>query len=206
MRQVTGSNQTTTDKKVSIQLLLDGQLFIEGSVPSSAKAEQSVVEIELLTAKAIVVPAECFEPELATNLLQLSGIECGEGEYPVWSQERDGMVAVMVMRKDAADLIAARVGTKVSYTSPLLRTIGKKTKPYLYIYYKGNAAYLKLVRGTSLEFCEAITVSGADDILCFAERLAQEFGLTDLLIGIAGNETTPLVNLLKQYYKVEKCE
>ena len=206
MRQVTGSNPTTSNKKVSIQLPLDGLLFIGGSAPVCTEAEDTIVEIELLTSKSIIVPSECFEPTLADSLLQLSGLGCTDAEQPVWSNDCDGVVAVMAIRKEIAAELDARFCDRLQYTSPLLRSVKACDGLYLYIYNANGVAYFKLYDGAKLRFCEAMSVVGNDDVLCIVERLVQEFDCKGLEIGVAGENIENLVGLLKQYHKVKICE
>ena len=206
MRQVTGSNHTTTVNKESIQLPLDGLLFIGGSVPACNEAEDTIVEVELLTSKSIIVPSECFEPTLADSLLQLSGLGCTDAEQPVWSNDSDGVVAVMAIRKEIVAELDARFGDRLQYTSPLLRSVKACDGLYLYIYNAAGVAYFKLYDGAKLRFCEAMSVVGNDDILCIVERLVQEFDCKGLEIGVAGENSDNLVGLLKQYHKVKICD
>lgn len=204
MRQVTGSNPIPSNEKVSIQLKLDGHSFSRDMLSKVVSGEDAV-QIELLTAKSIAVPAECFEPELATSLLAMSGIVVAEGDEVVWSDEVDGVVAVMVILQDFAQGVKTQFGDRVCYSSPLLRTYTAKGE-YLYIYNVGKVTYLKLYNAEQLLYCEAASVASDDDLLYIVERLAQEFQLKSLVISLVGESSAKLTKLLKQYYKVEKCE
>ena len=204
MRQVTGSNLTPSNKKVSIQLKLDGHSFSRDILPRKI-AEGANVEVELLTAKSIAVPAECFDPELAENLLAMSGIALSEDEQAVWSGEQEGIVAVMALPRDYAEGLQSHYGDRLQYSSPLLRKISGKGR-YLYIYNMGKLAYFKLYNESQIEYCQAHSLTGGDDLLYIIERLAQEFSLRDFVVGLAGDCNTALLKVLKQYHKVEKCE
>ena len=205
MRQVTGSNHTPSNKKVSIQLRLDGLLFIGDNLPQHNAEDGSIVEVELLTAKSVVVPTECFEPALAERYLQMSGIRCAAEEQPVWSDDCEGVTAIMVLRREIAEQLTARYGESLRYTTPLLHNV-QCAGAHLYIYNAGNVVYFKLYNGEKVEFCEAISMPSADDVLYFVERLVSEFPSEDFSIHVAGTDTNSLRNLLKQYYKVVKCE
>ena len=205
MRQVTGSNLTSTTNKESIQLQLDGLLFIGGSMPAYNEADDTIVEVELLTAKSVVVPAEAFDPALADRFLHLSGLGCTGDEIPVWSDDCDGVVAIMAVRRNVVAELAAHFGHRLQYTSPLLRTMVKEGQ-YLYIYSAGRVAYFKLYDGAKLRFCEAVSVAGNDDCLYVVERIVREFNPEGLVVGVAGENIDALANLLKQYHKVEICE
>ena len=205
MRQVTGSNHTPSNKKVSIQLQLDGQLFIGDNLPKQEAGEGVIVEVELLTAKTIVVPTECFEPALAEKYLQMSGIAHTAEELPVWSCDCEGMTAIIVLHREIAEQLAARYGESLRYTTPLLRNVSG-TGTYLYIYSTGSVTCFKLYNGEKVEFCEAIAMPSADDVLYFVERLVREFKMEEIVIRVAGKDTDSLRALLKQYYKVVKCE
>lgn len=234
MRQVTGSNSTSTDKKVSIQLRLDGHSFsrdillAEVAEKSVARAgaeadakEEGIVEVELLTAKTIMVPEECFEPDLAAKLLRMSGIICSDEELPVWSRPCDGAVAVMALSREVVQALNESFGACVEYSSPILRQCtvqsqgqekgsgkieGTGTGPYLYIYSDGNVAYFKLYEGAKLRLCEVISLTGEDDMLCMVESIIRECSLAKPTIFVEGTSTDGVIKLLKQYHKVQKCE
>ncbi len=232
MRQVTGSNSTSTDKKVSIQLRLDGHSFsrdillAEVAEKSVARAgaeadakEEGIVEVELLTAKTIMVPEECFEPDLAAKLLRMSGIICSDEELPVWSRPCDGAIAVMALSREVAQVLNESFGACVEYSSPILRQCTVQSQgqengsgkiegvgPYLYIYSDGNVAYFKLYEGAKLRLCEVISLTGEDDMLCMVESIIRECSLAKPTIFVEGTSTDGVIKLLKQYHKVQKCE
>jgi hypothetical protein len=168
-------------------------------------SEDVTAQVELLTAKSVAVPEACFEAELATSLLTMSGIVVAKDEEVVWSEAVDGIIAVMAIPHDFAEGLKSKFGDRLCFTSPLLRTYVGKGE-YLYIYNVGKVAYLKLYKGEQLLYCEATSAAGDDDLLYIVERLAQEFQLTSMRILLAGESSTKLTTLLKQYYKVEKCE
>lgn len=232
MRQVTGSNSTSTDKKVSIQLRLDGHSFsrdillaevaeksvVRAGAEADAK-EECIVEVELLTAKTIMVPEECFEPDLAAKLLRMSGIICSDEELPVWSRPCDGAVAVMALSREVAQVLNECFGACVEYSSPILRQCTVQSRgqekgsgkiegigPYLYIYSDGNVAYFKLYEGAKLRLCEVISLTGEDDMLCMVESIIRECSLAKPTIFVEGTSTDGIIKLLKQYHKVQKCE
>ncbi len=189
---------------VSIQLRLDGHSFSSELLPSDV-AEEAVVVVELLTTKSTLVPEECFAPELAGKLLWLAGIPCSDEEIQVWSRAENGAVAVMSLHREIAEALTARYGSRVEYTSPMLRKCAGKGR-YLYIYYAANVAYFKLYNEEVLELCEAMPVDGVDDVLCMVENIKHEFGLDDIAIHIDGNDFDGVVKMLKLYHKVEICE
>lgn len=232
MRQVTGSNSTSTDKKVSIQLRLDGHSFsrdillaevaeksvVRAGAEADAK-EEDIVEVELLTAKTIMVPEECFEPDLAAKLLRMSGIICSDEELPVWSRPCEGAVAVMALSREVAQVLNECFGACLEYSSPILRQCTVQSQgqekdkgkiegvdPYLYIYGDGNVAYFKLYEGAKLRLCEVISLTGEDDMLCMVESIIRECGLAKPTIFVEGTSTDGVIKLLKQYHKVQKCE
>ena len=204
MRQVTGSNPTTSNKKVSIQLRLGGHSFSRDILRKKV-AEDAIVEIELLTPKSIIVPTECFEPHIAEKLMQISGIALADGEQVVWSDDQDGVTALVALNSEIVDELKQAYGEHLRFTSPLLHCVASEGR-YLYIYNMGGFAYLKLCNGSAIEFCEALQLSNADDVLYSVETLVREFGVEGLEIYVAGDERDELINLLKQYYKVRKCE
>lgn len=204
MRQVTGSNPTTSNKKVSIQLRLGGHSFSR-DVLNKKVAEDAIVEVELLTPKSIIAPTECFDPNLAANLMQISGIALAESEQVVWSDDQDGVTALVALDGEIVDELKQTYGERLHFTSPLLRSVASEGR-YLYIYNMGGFAYLKLCNGSAIEFCEALPLASADDVLYSVEALVREFGVESFEIYVAGEEREELINTLKQYYKVRKCE
>ena len=204
MRQVTGSNPMLSNKKVSIQLKLDGHSFSRDILPTDV-GDKDVIEVELLTLKSTLVPAEFFEPELAEKYLWFAGIECSADERPVWSDTVDGVVAVMALRCDIVDILHELYGDCIKYSSPLLQTDDSDGR-HLYIYNATDFAYFKLFDDRKLEFCEVLPTTSKDDVLCQVERIAEEFDLTKFVIRLAGDNCDEVLTLLKQYHKVEKCE
>lgn len=204
MRQVTGSNSTATDKKVSIQLRLDGHSFSRELLPAEV-ADNAVIEVELLTSKTVMVPEECFAPELAAKLLWLSGVVCDADEQPVWSNATDGVIVVMALNREVAEVLTECYGSRVEYTSPMLRGCTGEGR-YLCIYIAGSVAYIKLYNAAQLDFCEALAVTGADDVLYAVERIAEHFDCEKLKVKVAGEDADSVITMLKQYYKVLKCE
>ena len=71
MKQATGSKTPNPIHKVSIQLALDGHSF---STPLPAAAGEEPVEVELLTPKTMLVPAELFDEERGAELLAANGM------------------------------------------------------------------------------------------------------------------------------------
>lgn len=204
MRQVTGSNPTTTNKKVSIQLQLGGHSFSCDVLPTELP-EEATVEVELLTDNSVLVPSECFDPALAAKLLEMSGVSLANEDVAVWSNERGGAIAVMCLPREVATELNKRYGDHLCYTSPLLyQRVGEGL--YLYIYYVGSLGYFKLFDGKTLLFAAARSVESDDEVLCFVEQLAREFNVKALRIGVTGADAEKAIKLLKQYYKVEKCE
>ncbi|MBQ3246868.1 MAG: DUF3822 family protein [Alistipes sp.] len=217
---------------MSIQLRLDGHSFsrdillAEVAEKSVARAgaeadakEEGIVEVELLTAKTIMVPEECFEPDLAAKLLRMSGIICSDEELPVWSRPCDGAVAVMALNREVAQVLNESFGACVEYSSPILRQCTVQSQgqekgsgkiegvgPYLYIYSDGNVAYFKLYEGAKLRLCEVISLTGEDDMLCMVESIIRECSLAKPTIFVEGTSTDGVIKLLKQYHKVQKCE
>ena len=192
------------NKKVSIQLKLDGHSFSRNTLPTEVGAD-ATVEVELLTRKSTLVPAECFEPELAANYLWIAGRGCTADESPVWSRAEDGVIAVMALRRDISEELQDLYGTRIRYTSPLLRVVDSNYQ-HLYIYNASDLAYFKLYNGELLEFCEVLPTTGKDDILYMVEKIAQEFKLKEFVIQLDGDSCDELQSLLNKYHKVEKCE
>ena len=110
-------------------------------------------------------------------------------------------------------------GACVEYSSPILRQCTVQSQgqekgsgkiegvgPYLYIYSDGNVAYFKLYEGAKLRLCEAISLTGEDDMLCMVESIIRECSLAKPTIFVEGTSSDGVIKLLKQYHKVQKCE
>lgn len=92
MRQETGSNTPQTANKVSIQLSLDGHSFSAQALAGDFPGD-GAVEVELLTARTMLVPREVFDAGLGTELLAAGRMALAAGENAVHNDLKQEFVA-----------------------------------------------------------------------------------------------------------------
>ena len=203
MKQVTGSNAPQTTNKVSIQLTLDGHSF---SAPALAGEFQGdgPVEVEVLTARTMLVPAELFDAGNAEGLLAANGMSATADECAVCSAPYNGTVAVMAVPKDAAQAVDEKLGDRARYTTPLLREV-QAGGPTVWAYRTAGLLYIKVYDG-ALRFAGVIPAPDEADVCYFAERLGTEFTLADYALGISGDGAKACGKSLKGYFKQIVCE
>lgn len=203
MRPETGSKAPKTSKKVSIQQSLDGHSFsvrgLEGDF-----AGQEPVEVELLSARTMLVPKELFSPECARTLLAANGTPAGEDERVVWSDTRAETVAVMAADAQALRQTQDRLGTRVRFTTPLLH-VPIAAGPTVWLYCSEQLLYIK-VYNVQLRLAEVIAISSEADILFAAEQLAREFAPGEYELCVAGERARILYKLLRKQFSKIRCE
>ena len=124
MKQATGSKTPNPIHKVSIQLALDGHSF---STPLPAAAGEEPVEVELLTPKTMLVPAELFDEERGAELLAANGMAPSGDECVVCSDPAQETVALMAVPAAALQPVTERFGERLFYTSTLLHAVATTT-------------------------------------------------------------------------------
>lgn len=203
MKQVTGSNAPQATNKVSIQLTLDGHSFsapaLSGEFPGG-----DPVDVELLTARTMLVPADVFGAEDARALLAANGMAATADECAVYSAPHNGIVAVMAARRDAVWAVTEKLGDRVRYTTPLLRKV-QAGVPTVWAYRTAGLLYIKVYDG-ALRFAGVIPAPDEADVCYFTERLGKEFPLTDYVLGISGDGAKACGKSLKGYFKRTVCE
>lgn len=202
MKQVTGSNAPQTSNKVSIQLALDGHSF---SAPALAGEfpDDGPVEVEVLTARTMLVPAEMFDAGDAGALLAANGMAAAADECAVCSAPHNGIVAVMAVPKDAAQAVGEKLGGRARYTTPLLGEVlaGVQT---VWAYRTAGLLYIKVYDG-ALRFAGVVPAPDEADVCYFMERLGTEFKLADYVLGISGDGAKACGKSLKGYFKQIVC-
>lgn len=203
MKQVTGSNTPQSINKVSIQLTLDGHSFsapaLTGEFPGDGP-----VEVELLTARTMLVPEEFFDEGRAGELLAANGMAALPGECTVWSAPQQNAVAVMAAAEDALRAVRERLGDRARYTTPLLHA-PQTSVPTVWMYYAADVLYIKVYDG-KLRFAEVVPAPDEADLLYFLERLGSEFRLKDYALRIGSGNGRTLKRKLSGYFKRIVCE
>ena len=205
MRPVTGNNNTSTDvNKVSVRIDSGGHSFSVDTLPAKALEDGVTVEFAVITHKSVLVPSECLDAGDAANWLSVSGLACNSDEQPLCVVSGRHTV-VAAVAKTAVEDIAAKIGERAEFTSPLLSHYDSDGKK-LHICTFGNVSYFKLYEDNRLRFAEAFKTAGEDDILYYAQGLNAHFGLSGYLIYIYGDRSAETAKLLKRYFKGVRCE
>ena len=224
MKQVTGSNPSRSVMKVSIRLASDGHSFsISGDGAVAAAAEE--VEVELLTACSLLVPAALCAEGDGARLLAAAGMPVRSGDEVVCTPPTAGddpLRAVMALPRDAAEALCGRLGIAmpprtaagegasspgipgVRFASPLLHEVAGPEK-CVWIRPAGELLYIKVCDGR-LRLAEVFSVPSVDDALCLLDRLAGVFPLSDLPLLLAGAEGEKWRKTMKRYFKQIVCE
>ncbi len=201
MRQVTGSNLPNSTKKVSIQQLLDGHSFSLPTLPELSSAER--LEVEVLTAQTLLVPAELFSVEEAEALLAAAGMAVEPGFRAVWSDPSREQVAVMAIPEGTLRLLDGKFG-EVCYTTPLLEAAGDCDKT-LRLARRGCLLYIK-VYDAGLQLAEVIPAADEAGILYCLDRIGGVFPLADYTLRLSGDGGPALRKLIGKRFKETICE
>lgn len=195
MKLATGSNPQIVLKKVSIQLALDGHSF---SASDTFPGEGDLL-VEVLTPRTMLVPSDLFESERAAELLAANGTPLAAGERAVWSDEREGLFAVMALGKEMLHNLTGGAEIRLHYTTPLLHTVSCDM-PTVWMYRTAGLLYIKVYDRT-LRFAEVIPAPAEADILYFADALGHEFPFGKYELRIAGSEKKSLYKLLNGWFR-----
>ncbi len=204
MKQVTGSNLTISENKVSIQLPLGGHSFSIDSIPEKILSGTELVEFCLLTPRTTLIPRESFDERALASYLNIVGLPCGESESPVVSDTLAQVIAVMAIDTAALQTITETFGSRARFTSPLLE-IQKFTSPAVWLYRTDNLLYIK-VYNTTLRFAEVVQAECDADIIQLINDVDSLFSLDNYAIHCSGKNGFALRKLLTKYYSDVRCE
>ena len=197
MRQETGSNPYSDNKKVSIQVKLGGLSF---SASKAAVAEDAeAVEFVIDTPRVTLAPRQEISLNTAEELLRLIGKPCRTNEQSVCSELQADIVAVMAIDKEALASIVEQWGSRASFTSPLL-DMSHSDESCLTIHTTEKNCYLHLFDG-GLQRAEAFEATTAEDILYLT---TEWLGEKQIPIYIKGCNNC--AKLLRKYYNEVVCE
>ncbi len=198
MRQVTGSNNSATDKKVSIQLMLDGHSFSLASLDGITPSGEGV-EIELLTERTMLVPRELFDASMLREMMAMSGIAVSADMEFVWSNPDAEVVAAMAVPAHFTRAIEERLGDKVRFTTPLLAEPAV-TASALWLNRRHDLLYIK-VYDSSLCLAEVIRLGEEAEMEYLVERLSARFPLGDYTLQLAGDDAAQMRRRLSKRFK-----
>ena len=202
MRQETGSNNPLTNDKVSIQLRLDGHSFSAAALEKLAAAE-GVATFMVNSPKVTLVPRAEFDASLAEHYLSICGKAPEEHECILCSDTQADVIALLVVQREERNAIAAALGERARFTTPLLCTSHSDESCTVATLLDG-VLYLRHYND-GLRYAEAIEVSGEADTLYY---------ILEGRKACAAEEQTPLYlhadkgccKLLKRYIRRVICE
>ena len=197
MRQETGSNPISGNKKVSIQVKLGGLSFSADKIVVAEGVEQ--VEFVIDTPRVVLAPREEVSLDTASELLRIVGKPCRSNEQSVCSELQSDIVAVIAIDGKALSAIVERWGSRTSFTSPLL-DMRHSEEECLTIDTTDKVCYLRLFND-GLQRGEAFEATTPEDVLYLVTEWLDNNATP---IYIKGG--TEVAKLLRKYYKQVICE
>lgn len=190
---------------VSIQRSLDGHSF---SIPalSDIPAGYDPVQVEVLLPHTMLVPAELFDEEHATELLAANGMPLTADECAVCCGREEQYVAVAAISSEALRLVKEKLGDRARFTTPLLRTPSKAVGT-VWMCRRAELLYIKVYDGSGvLQLAEVVPAETDDDLVYFFERLNGCFPLAEFGLHITGDAPKAAHKLLGKRFKQAICE
>ena len=199
MRQETGSNPISTNKKVSIQVKLGGLSFSAEKVAINESVES--IEAIIDTPRVTLAPREEISLNTAGELLRIVGKPCRTNEQSVCSELQADIVAIMAIDCDALHSIVEKWGSRATFSSPLLDM--RHSDDYaLTIDCTDNVCYMRLF-DEGLQRAEAYSFATPEDVLYLVtEWLDDEEWETPIYI--KGSKV--VAKLLRKYFNQVICE
>ena len=197
MRQETGSNPISSNKKVSIQVKLGGRYFSVHNTIITDDVEH--IEVVIDTPRVTLAPRSEVSLNTASELLRIVGKSCRSNEQSVCNELQADIVAIMAIDSKTLDDIIKEWGSRVSFTTPLL-DMRHSEESCLTMDATDRVCYMRLFdRG--LQRGEAYEATTAEDVL----YLATEW-LNNRNIPIYIKGSGDIVKLLSKYFKQVICE
>jgi hypothetical protein len=197
MRQETGSNPISSNKKVSIQVKLGGRSFSALDIAIAEDIEQ--VEFVIDTPRVTLAPRSEVSLDSASELLRIVGKPCRSNEQSVCSELQADIVATMAIDADILASIIAKWGSRATFTSPLL-DMRHSEESCLTIDTTDKVCYMRLFDG-GLQRAEAHDTTTPEDVLYLVAEWLSDSATP---IYIKGNKE--YAKLLRKYYKQVICE
>lgn len=196
---------------MSIQLTLSGHSFSRSDLPRLSSRDERMVDVEVVTDRTILVPADLLNEQHVEHLLGIAGFAPREDEQIVVARdEKSGIAALIALPRTLLATLADRYGRRYELTTPLLRT-RLCTEPTVWLYLAAGIIYIKVWSGGKLRMAEVFPYKKEEDILYYASVLDKQFVLNNFRIVVDGTtsssiKTIDCVKLLKKYYKKVICE
>ena len=198
MRQETGSNPNSADKKVSIQVKLGGRSFSADNTIQAEGVEN--VEFVIDTPRVTLAPREVVTLDNAAEILRLTGKPCHSNEQSVCSELQADIVAIIAIDAHALESIIAKWGSRASFSTPLL-DMRHSDEECMTIDCTERVCYMRLFKG-GLQRAEALDATTAEDALLYATEWLGEGSATTIYI----KGCKAAAKLLKKYFKRVICE
>ena len=198
MRQETGSNPISTNKKVSIQVKLGGRSF---SAETFA-VEESATEVEFVidTPRVTLAPRGEVSLNTASELLNIVGKACQSNEQSVCSELQADIVAVMAIDSRALSTITEKWGSRASISSPLL-DMRHSNEECLTVDVTDGVCYMRFF-DNGLQCAEAFETATPEDVLYHVTEWFDETWDTPIYI----KSSKAVAKLLRKYFKRVVCE
>ena len=197
MRQETGSNLISGNKKVSIQVKLGGPSFSAHNITIAEDIEQ--VEVVIDTPRVTLAPRTEVSLDTASELLRIVGKPCRSNEQSVCSELQADIVAIMAIDAEALRSIVEQWGSRATFTTPLL-DMCHNDESCLTIDATERVCYMRLFDG-GLQRAEAYEATTAEDILLLATEWLDNNNTPIYIKGSAES-----AKLLRKYFKRVVCE
>ena len=198
MRQETGSNPNSADKKVSIQVKLGGRSFSADNTIQVEGVEN--VEFVIDTPRVTLAPREVVTLDNAAEILRLTDKPCHSNEQSVCSELQADIVAIIAIDIHALESIIAKWGNRASFSTPLL-DMRHSDEECLTIDCTERVCYMRLFKG-GLQRAEVLDATTAEDALLYATEWLGEGSTTTIYI----KGCKAAAKLLKKYFKRVICE
>ena len=175
------------------------------AVYQEQQALQEAVQIEVLTAKSVLVPQVLFAPEDAVSLLTMQGVVLTDEEEILTasdSQHNDA-VAVMVVPRSLQKYVGEHYGEKVVYTTPLLH-VPTVLEPTVYLCDTGSLIYIKVYE-PHLTLAEVIAATDVD-LEFLLHRLTMQLDVVRYVLHLElRHRNKQRAKSYKQYFKKIVC-
>lgn len=203
MRQVTGSNPSTSVFRVSIQQSLDGHSFSHPRLDECANSDKPV-EVELLLPHSLLVPNTLYRKENEAELFAASGMPLAQNETVIACSSRSHGVVLVAMEAEMQKQLREKF-PNARYASPL-ESVPQNTENTIWIAKKSRLLYIKVYRTGILRLAEVIPADSEAEIGYFLQRLDQLFPLKEFCLQITGEEPKQLKKWFGKAFNKVSCE
>jgi len=169
------------------------------------QALQERMQIEVLTAKSVLVPQVLFAPEDAASLLTMQGVALTDEEVILTASDpqHNDAVAVMAVPRTLQVYIAEHYGDEVRYTTPLLH-VPTVLEPTIYLCDTGSLIYIKVYE-PHLTLAEVVAATDAD-VEFLLHRLAMQLDAARFVVHLElRHRNKQRAKSYKQYFKKIVC-